>query len=172
MARNVEIKARVPNLSVVRAKALSLEPASVELIGQIDTFFSVPRGRLKIREFGDGSGELISYERPDRVGPKESVYVRVSVDDPRSLVEALSCVLSVRGQVRKRREVFVVGRTRIHLDEVEGLGSFVELEVVLRDDDRLQSGEQEAERLMEALGISPSDLVVEAYIDMLERTAV
>jgi adenylate cyclase class IV len=75
----------------------------------------------------------------------------------------------VRGQVRTRREVFIVGRTRVHLDEVERLGSFVELEVVLEDGEPSQAGEADAQALMRALGLAPGALVPDAYIDLLER---
>src|SRR5262245_35430871 len=129
MARNIEIKAHVPDLAAVRAKVLAIASDAAELIDQTDTFFIVPRGRLKVCEFSDGSGELISYERPNQMGPKESVYTRAHCQNARVLSQALARVLPVRGRVVKHREVFIVGRTRVHLDEVENLGTFVELEV-------------------------------------------
>ncbi len=171
MARNVEIKARVTDLKVVRATAASLSATAAVRLEQTDTFFVVPEGRLKIREFGDGSGELIAYDRADAAGPKESVYTRVAFDDAAAVAHALGMVLRVRGRVRKRREIFIVGRTRVHLDEVENLGSFVELEVVLEDHESAEAGRREADVLMEKLAISPSSLVSGAYIDLLERRA-
>ena len=168
MARNIEIKARVADLGPVRAAALPLASGAPLRLEQTDTFFGVPRGRLKIRAFADGSGELIAYEREDTPGPKPSRYVRVSCDRPGDLAAALSAALPVRGMVRKQREVLIVGRTRVHLDTVEGLGSFVELEVVLADGDSLESGETEARKLLNALGIPGDDLVSGAYIDLLE----
>lgn len=169
MARNVEVKARVGDLSAVRRIAASLARKPGMALEQTDTFFVVPRGRLKMREFGDGSGELISYERPDDTGPKTSRYRKVSCPDPAGLVDLLAMVLPVRGQVRKRREVLLVGRTRVHLDEVERLGTFVELEVVLEDGESVEAGEREAKALMAELSIPPSALVSGAYIDLLER---
>ncbi len=170
MPRNIELKARVRDLESVRSKAVALSSSEGVLIRQTDTFFVVPTGRLKIREFEDGTGELIAYDRPDESGPKESVYRRVGCHDPAALAEALAGVLGVRGRVRKRRQVFIVGRTRVHLDEVERLGSFVELEVVLEDGEAVEAGRREAETLMDALALSRSDLVSGAYIDLLERT--
>ena len=172
MARNIEIKARVLDRTAIREKALALARNSPELVEQTDTFFVVPRGRLKIREFADGSGELISYERHDEPGPKESTYTRVPCQSARDLSHALGRVLPLRGRVIKQREVFLVGRTRLHLDTVENLGSFVELEVVLQDNEHAQAAEHEARELMEKLGIQPQDLVPDAYIDILERTDV
>ncbi len=167
MARNIEIKARVSDLSSARARLATLA-APAQLIAQTDTFFIVPHGRLKVREFTDGSGELIAYERPDQPGPKASVYTRVECANADGLVCALSAALPMRGRIVKRRELFIVGRTRVHLDDVDGLGTFVELEVVLRDDESVQSGEAEARELLRALGISTDALVSAAYIDLLE----
>jgi adenylate cyclase class IV len=169
VARNLEIKARVADLHGVRRAVSALAPSPGITLEQTDTFFVVPRGRLKVREFADGSGELIAYERPDQTGPKESVYTRVPCADDAELVRALGAVLPVRGQVRKRREVFIVGRTRVHLDEVERLGSFAELEVVLEDGESLRAGEAEAQALMHGMGLAPDALVPDAYIDLLER---
>jgi len=171
VARNIEIKAYVPDLDAVRSTAASMSSTAGVVVDQTDTFFAVPKGRLKVREFGDGSGELIAYDRPDASGPKESVYTRVRCDDAAEVAHALGTVLGVRGQVRKHREVFLIGRTRVHLDEVEHLGSFVELEVVLDDHDDVEAGRRDAELLMKALSISPSTLVSGAYIDLLERSA-
>jgi predicted adenylyl cyclase CyaB len=170
MARNVEIKARVVDLETVRRHACALTQAPAEVISQIDTFFVVPKGRLKVRQFADGSGELIAYDRADHAGPKESSYTVASTDDARALCDALGRALHVRGRVVKRRELFLVGRTRVHLDVVEQLGAFVELEVVLRDGEPTEAGEREAHELMRRLGIENECLVPTAYIDLLEQS--
>ena len=159
------------DLGPVRAKALLLASGAGFVVEQRDTFFLVPRGRLKVREFADGSGELISYERPDREGPKESVYTRVPCPDASALATALGAVLPVRDIVVKRREVFLVGRTRIHLDQVESLGCFIELEVVLEPGESADAGDREARELLEALGIPETALLAGAYVDLL-RTPV
>ena len=168
MASNVEIKARVQDLAPIRKKVAALAPGAGEIVNQTDTFFVVPRGRLKVRAFPDGSGELISYQRSDQPGPKESVYTRVLSQDAPALVRALGSVLPVRGDVVKRRDVFLVGRTRVHLDEVERLGCFVELEVVLSPGERVEEGHREAQALLRSLDIPSAALVAEAYIDLLE----
>ncbi len=168
MARNVEIKARVSDLASVRARVASLTPAPSEVLVHTDTFFVVPRGRLKLRQFSDGSGELIFYERLDQAGPKESSYFRCSCPEPDALATLLGRALGVRGIVEKRREVFTIGRSRLHLDEVRGLGTFLEIEVVLNDGERSADGEREARELMEAFGIPESALLAPAYLDLLE----
>jgi adenylate cyclase class IV len=169
MSRNIEIKARVDDLEAVRTRAAAIASGAPQLINQRDTFFVVASGRLKVRAFGDGTGELIAYERANERGPKQSTYTRASCHDAAALCEALARVLPVRGVVNKRREVFLAGRTRIHLDRVEQLGSFVELEVVLADDESPEAGQREAHALLESLAISESDLVPDAYIDLLDR---
>ena len=172
MAKNIEIKARLPELGTIRAKAEALASGPAEMISQTDTFFVVPKGRLKVRAFSDGSGELISYERANQEGPKESVYTRVACEDARALVQVLGRVLVVRGVVAKQREVFLVGRTRVHLDRVDNLGCFVELEVVLAPTEPVAQGHHEAQALLRSLEIPDRALVAEAYIDLLETAAV
>lgn len=167
MPQNVEIKARVLDPEGFRKAATALTGCQGQLIRQDDTFFTVPKGRLKLRDFGDGRGELIRYHRPDTDGPKVSSYAISPTDDPKGLVELLAGVLPVLGLVQKRRFLFLAGRTRIHLDEVQGLGWFMELEVVLNEGESADEGEAEARNLMASLGIKTDDLVTGAYLDHL-----
>ncbi len=166
MPRNVEIKARARDFANQVLLAEGLENRGVEHLVQEDTFFNVPSGRLKLRVFEDGSGELIQYERVDSAGPAESRYLRYSTDDPGTLKETLTNALGVRGVVRKKRTVYLAGKTRIHMDQVEGLGSFIELEVVLHPDENPADGAVVADALMSNLRIEKSDLVETAYIDL------
>jgi predicted adenylyl cyclase CyaB len=122
---------------------------------------------MKLRQLSDESGHLIFYDRPDHVGPKTSEYIICPTDDPKLLRTILETALGIRGVVRKTREIFMVGRTRIHLDQVENLGAFLELEVVLETGEASEAGQAEAERLMALLRICPEDLVQCAYIDLL-----
>jgi predicted adenylyl cyclase CyaB len=168
MKRNVEIKARVADLAAVRRIVEGLADSGPMEIEQEDTFFDGPRGRLKLRRFaGCFLAELIYYERPESAGPKESRYVVHPTADPEGLREVLSAAFGVRGVVRKRRTVYLIGSTRVHLDQVEGLGAFVELEVVLHDRQDSAEGVAIARELMTKLGISPSQLIDRAYIDLL-----
>ena len=169
MARNIEIKARVSDLPLVRVKVGSLASTPPEVFLQTDTFFVVPRGRFKLRQVSEGAGELIFYQRSDRAGPKESSYVRSACTDAKTVSAVLARALGVRGVVEKRREVFMIGRSRIHLDEVHGLGTFLEIEVVLGDGEAAVEGERVARELMAAFGIPESALVACAYIDLLEE---
>ncbi|WP_303907368.1 class IV adenylate cyclase [Thiohalomonas denitrificans] len=167
MGRNIEIKARSRDVVALTRAAAKLADGPPALIMQEDTFFCVPRGRLKLREFGDGRGELIQYERQDSSGPKQSTYVRSPAVEPDSLKAGLAAALGVRAVVKKRRTVFLVGQTRVHLDEVEGLGNFMELEVVLRTGQTEAEGAMIAQKIISDLGIEQSDLVTGAYVDLL-----
>ena len=167
MGRNVEIKARVKNAGQLRRRVAEIADAPPEIIEQEDTFFRAAKGRLKLRVFEGGNGELIYYRRPDAAGPKTSEYEIAPVADPAALKSILERVLGVSGVVRKRRELHMVGRTRIHLDDVAGLGDFIELEVVLRETENIETAQREAEKLLETLGIDRASLVAGAYVDLL-----
>jgi predicted adenylyl cyclase CyaB len=167
MARNIEIKAHARDFRKQTRIAAKLGNGKGELILQEDTFFNVPAGRLKLRVFDDGTGELIQYERKDSRGPSESNYLLSPSHNPESLRAALTEALGVRAVVRKHRMVYFCGQTRIHLDLVEGLGSYIELEVVLEDGQRFAEGAAIAEELMALLEIDKNDLVDTAYVDLL-----
>lgn len=167
MARNIEIKARVADLAALRERAAALAAEGPLEIAQDDTFFSCPAGRLKLRAFSGSRGELIFYRRSDEHGPKESYYVRTPTSEPETLRQTLALAYGVAGRVRKRRTLFLVGRTRVHLDDVEGLGDFMELEVVLTEGESAEMGIREAEELMKRLGVEASQLIDRAYVDLL-----
>jgi len=169
MPHNVEIKARVENPDLFRAAAVAMADKPLEMISQKDTFFKIHEGRLKLRDFGDGTGQLIWYHRPNQTGPKISDYAITHTDDPVGLVEVLGKSLHVLGVVSKKRTLLMCGRTRIHLDEVENLGWFMELEVVLTQGEDAAAGETEAKQLMKELGIHTDGLVEGAYLDLLNN---
>jgi adenylate cyclase class IV len=169
MARNVEIKARIDNIESVTRKAAALaDEGPVEII-QDDTFFACPNGRLKLRAFSPAEGQLIFYVRPDQAGPKACFYSISPTASPDTLRETLTLAYGQAGRVRKHRTLFLAGRTRIHLDRVENLGHFLELEVVLANGDPLEVGEAIARDLMLKLDISPDHLIERAYIDLLNQ---
>jgi len=170
MPRNIEIKARIESVESLAAKAAALADHDPILIDQDDTFFACANGRLKLRAFSATAGELIFYRRADQAGPKESFYVISPTASPDSLREALTLAHGQTGRVIKRRILFLVGRTRVHLDMVEGLGHFLELEVVLRGEESAASGVQEAHRLMAQLGVAPAQLIDGAYVDLLRAS--
>jgi predicted adenylyl cyclase CyaB len=169
MPTNIEIKARVHDMAALRSRAEGLSDTPVQVIPQEDTFFHVPKGRLKLRLLRPDFAQLVYYERPDQDGPKRSNYFIFETQNPTGLKTALTMALGVRGVVRKTRYLYLAGQTRIHLDDVEGLGQFMELEVVLRDGQTDAEGQSIAEDLMARLGVRKEDLLEGAYMDLLEK---
>jgi predicted adenylyl cyclase CyaB len=167
MSRNVEIKARIPSVASLIPQAVSIADRGPIEIAQDDTFFRCQSGRLKLRTFSKDEGELIFYRRADQQGPKESFYLRTPTSTPEILRQSLALACGEIGRVRKHRTLFLVGRTRVHLDVVEDLGHFLELEVVLREGEPAEVGMREAEELMARLGIGVSQLIGRAYVDLL-----
>lgn len=167
MARNVEIKARVDSLARIAERAAAIADQGPIPLTQDDTFFSCPNGRLKLRKLADDAGDLIFYQRGDITGPKTSHYLISRTHEPDQMLVVLSAALPTIGRVRKQRTLYLVGRTRIHLDQVEGLGDFIELEVVLRDGEDEQQGVEEAHALLRTLKVDTSKLLPGAYLDLL-----
>jgi predicted adenylyl cyclase CyaB len=170
MPSNIEIKAHVRAFDEIRRRAEQLSATPVEVIPQVDTFFNAPQGRLKLRVLSEDKGQLIYYIRPDQDGPKRSDYHLSLTSDPKNLKQVLELAYGIRGVVRKTRYLYLVGQTRVHLDDVEGLGQFMELEVVLREGQSDVEGQAIAEGLMAALGVERSDLLEGAYMDLLESS--
>lgn len=178
MTRNIEIKAVISSIDAVLPRACEVAGVGAggkpERIEQDDSFFHVPHGRLKLRQFADGSAELIHYHRPDASAAKASDYVRVAVTDPAGLREALARACGLLGRVQKTRWLLLVQQkgfsTRIHLDRVLGLGDFMELEVVLKDGQSDTEGAAVAEALMLALGLGDAPRLGGAYLDVLKAS--
>lgn len=167
MGANIEIKARAGDLAALAEKVAEAGGSGPEIISQEDTFFPCAEGRLKLRRFADGTGELIAYSREGGSGPTESRYAISPVADAGRLLTVLSQALGILGVVRKTRALYMLGRTRVHLDDVEGLGPFLELEVVLAPDEERESGRREAEEILARLDVHEGDLLDGAYLDML-----
>jgi predicted adenylyl cyclase CyaB len=167
MPKNIEIKARVSDFQRLKELAERLSDVPCQLLIQEDTFFETSTGRLKLRVFDSEHGELIYYARDDSSGAKTSTYLISKTSEPQTLKAILTLALQTRGVVRKRRRLYLVGQTRIHLDEVENLGHFVELEFVMREGQSVDEGQAVIQDLMTRLGIAEADLVAVAYIDLL-----
>lgn len=168
MPTNIEIKARLATPDQLHSIAAELSNSTGCELHQKDTFFKVASGRLKLRQLeGETTGELIFYDRPDDEGPKLSSYTKTHVVQADDLRRVLDSALGTVGVVVKKRTLYMIGQTRVHVDEVENLGNFVELEVVISDASKVADGEAIANDLMEKLKIKPEDLLRGAYMDML-----
>jgi predicted adenylyl cyclase CyaB len=166
--RNVEIKARCPDPNAAR-DVLRARNARFEGIDrQTDTYFHVESGRLKLRQ-GDIENHLIYYSRSDVSGPKMSTVWLAPFSHGDRLLRLLSAALGIRSVVQKTREIYYTGRSKVHLDTVRGLGSFVEIEVVDASGQAKSSMlETECEELMSALHVTKHDLVARSYVDLME----
>ena len=167
MSSNIEIKARVADPARKRELAEHLAGTSPTTLQQTDTFFPGARGRLKLRQLSPAHGELISYHREDLAGTKQSHYLISRTNEPVALRAVLADAYGAGTVVTKTRLLYLAGQTRIHLDEVVGLGSFLELEVVLADYQSPDEGHRIAREIMAALEVCDEDLIEGAYADLL-----
>ncbi len=169
--QTVEIKARCRDFEPVRARLRQWGAEFAGIDRQRDTFYRVPAGhRLKLRR-SENFSRLISYRRTDGSGPKHCLVDLYDSLDPVALDRALRSSLGVRAEVVKTREVYLLGRTRFHLDRVEGLGTFLEIEVLgRRAEDPVERLRALCREYLEGLAIGPEDLVAAAYVDLLEQT--
>jgi predicted adenylyl cyclase CyaB len=166
-SRNVEIKARISSVEALVPRVAALADQGPIEIEQDDTFFVCERGRIKLRALAATEGQLIFYRRANQAGPKESRFVISPTASPDTLRDALTLAYGSAGRVRKHRTLYLVGRTRVHLDRVESLGHFLELEVVLAEGESPDAGVKEARALMTALGLADDQLIDGAYVDLL-----
>jgi homotetrameric cytidine deaminase len=169
-SRNIEFKARDAQPARTLELALGLGAEDRGEIAQTDTYFARARGRLKLREQQPGDAELIQYRRADTPGARESEYRRVPTADAAALRDALDAALGTLVVVEKRRRLLLHENVRIHIDEVEGLGSFVELEAVAQPDSDLSAEQDKIGRLRAELGIGDDALVAQSYSDLLLET--
>ena len=166
---NIEIKAKAVDFNRQKKIAETLSDIPAEQIWQEDIFFKISKGRLKLRIFDCRSGELIYYMRTDSSGPKVSKYEISVTNEPESLKNILKSSLGVRGVIKKQRTLYKIGFTRIHFDQVEDLGNFIELEFVMQDNSSKNEALQTVRNLMEKLEIQDKHLINKAYIDMVSE---
>ena len=165
--QNIEIKSRVPNLHIIRDLAISLGAEPHWVHHQTDTYFNAQQGRLKLREIsGDEPATFISYSRSDESGSRISHYRLLPVPDAETLRTMLGETLGILVTIRKRRELFLYGTTRIHLDEVEELGMFVELETVVGDQSADRAWRKH-QHVLDALGLDSHEPVPVSYSDLM-----
>jgi homotetrameric cytidine deaminase len=166
-ARNVELKAHDPDPARTLERALAAGAEDRGLLRQRDTYFAVAHGRLKLREEEPGGATLIAYERPDAAAERVSEYRLVPVAEPESLRAALAGANGIAAVVVKRRHLLIWESVRIHLDEVRGLGSFLELEAVVEPGSDLGRERAQVAELRLALDIRDENLREGSYADAL-----
>lgn len=180
---NLEFKARLHNRAAVMAVLHSRSATFVAVLQQSDTYFTVASGRLKLREIihimpagapPAAECQLIYYRRPDLPTVKRSDYFLAPIADAGLMKRVLQEALGVRVVVAKRRELYLLplpgGSIRIHLDQVEGLGEFVEVEAVAGDESNVAAAEAQAQQLLQAFGVPAADLISSSYADLLTES--
>ncbi len=182
---NVEFKARVQSFARVHSILTANRIPRAATLRQTDTYFHAPTGRLKLRVINEETAQLIFYQRPDHAEVKRSDYLIAPVAAPAALREALGAAYGIRTVVQKTRELYLLPRqfgaaagraapdlVRLHLDAVEGLGHFLEIEVILQEGESPKIVEPEAHFWLQEFGIAPEDLLSGSYADLLEALAV
>ena len=168
VSANLEIKARCADLDALRRRAEALATDYLGVDRQVDTYFRTASGRLKLRESSLSGGQLVPYRRADGAGPRRSDYQVIPVPDPAGTRDLLAELLGVHRVVRKEREIFLYQNVRIHLDRVEGLGTFMELEAVFDGAPEAEPEQQaKVDWLLAELGVKSDDLVPISYEGLL-----
>jgi homotetrameric cytidine deaminase len=163
--RNVELKAIDPDPEATLERALAAGARDQGVLVQRDTYFGAPRGRLKLREEEPGEAHLIAYNRADEARARTSAYRIATVPEPAELRAALESTLGVTQVVEKSRRLLLWESVRIHLDDVAGLGRFVELEAVAEADSDLAREHEQVRMLREVLGIEDGAIQTGSYAD-------
>src|SRR4030095_3551661 len=166
---NVEIKAICNDPSRIREYLIAHDAVFKGIDEQMDTYFNVNEGRLKLRE-GNIENNLIFYNRNNQAGPKSSHFHLVKIEDAKGLKEVLERSCGIKMIVRKRREIYYIENVKFHIDEVPGLGSFIEIEA-----GNILANKTEAELLeqynfyLKELVVKGEDLIAESYSDLLMK---
>ena len=165
--RNIELKARFPELAQARKIATSLANRGTTIEHQIDTYFACPLGRLKLRRRGGLSAQLIAYQRTDRLEATPSEYQILEISDADHCQSLLASALGILCVVDKQREVFLYDNIRIHLDRVDRLGEFLEFEAMLLPGICEDLARQQVVDLIARFGLDFGDLIEVSYSDLL-----
>jgi predicted adenylyl cyclase CyaB len=166
MKRNLELKTRCADLERARLAAEQAGARRQGVLVQIDTYFHAQEGRLKLRQIEGAPAELIWYARDNQTDTRLSRYIVAPVADVPAMIEALSQALGIRGVVRKHRTLYLFHNVRIHLDQVERLGSFIEFEAVISTPADEQPSRQRLDLLACALQIREEDRIALSYSDL------
>lgn len=166
----VELKAKVQNLQVVRNKLTAVKAKHIGVFHQIDTYFHVPKGRLKLREIeGAEKAQLVYYERMNVAGPRKSVVFIIEIQEPKHFKTLLHKILKIRATVEKTREIYRYKGTQIHLDVVQQLGTFIEFErPVSPTAQAIERGRRMLERLMDTFEVRLENLEKRSYGDLVQ----
>jgi len=165
----VELKAKVDDLETIRDNLIQYNAKKVGIFHQVDTYYEVPKDRLKLREVeGKANAELIYYERENVAESKRSSVFILAIPQPQLFKQILERIIKIKALVDKVREIYFYEGIQIHLDTVKSLGSFIEFERITSQDSEQQKKDlSKLEKLRERLNISPQSLEKRSYSDLI-----
>jgi adenylate cyclase, class 2 len=164
---NYEFKAKVNNLYELEATLVKRSPVFAGEDHQVDTYFNVPNGRLKLRE-GNIENALIHYERINSAGAKQSNVLLYQHQTDPSLKKILMTALGVKAIVDKQRKIYFIGNVKFHFDRVEGLGTFVEVEAIDKDGTiGLEKLKQQCAEYISLFELRETQFIAESYSDLV-----
>ena len=167
MPQNIEIKAKCSESKQIHQILAENKADFIGLDHQIDTYFKVPNGRLKLRQ-GNIENHLIYYNRPNQAGPKKSEVLLYSVEKESNLKDVLTTALGEKVVVDKKRYIYFIDNVKFHVDEVKGLGNFIEIEAIDKDGNiSLNTLKEQCNFYMELFGIAQKDLIEVSYSDLI-----
>ena len=164
---NIEVKARPRDFGRIEVELSRLGARDAGVETQHDVFFRCAAGRLKLRISSRDGATLIAYDRADAAGLRPSTYELAPVAEPELLLRVLDAALGRLGEVRKRRHLFWIDNVRVHLDDVDGLGRFLEIEAIVDAAHPEPACRRAAEALLERLGVTPDECLAVPYLDLL-----
>ena len=166
---NYEFKASCNNLEALEVKLKELNPAFIGIDHQVDTYFNVPDGRLKLRE-GNIENSLIHYNRINTADAKQSDVSLYQHQPDKNLKEVLSKALGIKIVVDKKRKIYFIDNVKFHFDEVNELGSFVEVEAIDHDGSiGIEKLKQQCDYYIQLFGITEDQFIAESYSDLLVK---
>lgn len=165
--QNIELKAKYSRFAYARKCVLKLGGDHHETIHQTDVYFRIPDGRMKLRYIRGASGYLVFYKRNDNPEPRASEYYIYDTKNPEALEKVLTKAHGMLAKVQKKREVHLIDNVRIHLDDVNGLGQFIEFEAVLSSEKSAVEEKQKLENYMKLFAIDHTKLQAISYLDMV-----
>jgi adenylate cyclase, class 2 len=164
---NFEFKARHENIREAERILLEMKPRFVGEDHQVDTYFNVPNGRLKLRE-GTIEQSLIFYERTNTAGAKQSNVTLYNHQPDAALKLALTQAVGVKTVVDKKRKIYFIDNVKFHFDKVEGLGEFLEVEAIDNDGSiGIEKLKEQCRYYQQLLGVQDNDFIAESYSDLL-----
>lgn len=164
---NFEFKARTTHIQELEARLKTFQPVFKGIDHQIDTYFNVPHGRMKLRE-GAIENALIHYQRHNIAGAKQSDVLLYEHQPHPSLKQVLAAALGVKVVVDKQRKIYFIDNVKFHFDEVKELGTFVEVEAIDKDGSiGIEKLQEQCRYYGQLFELSTDDYIAESYSDLL-----